>query len=205
MHPDPNQCAVGAVLAGGRGSRLDGDKATVELAGRPLISYPLAAMAAAGLEAVVIAKPDTRLPPLEVEIVREPATPTHPLAGIVAALRHAGRPVVVLACDMPLASPSLLAALADLGPDRLDVGDAPLVVPAPGGAPEPLQARWSPALLPRLEAALADEEPLRLIVASLSPRLLDDAELARFGDPATMFANVNDSADLRRSAAILGR
>ena len=34
-----------AVLAGGRGSRIGGDKALVQLGGRPLIAYPLAAAA----------------------------------------------------------------------------------------------------------------------------------------------------------------
>jgi molybdopterin-guanine dinucleotide biosynthesis protein A len=220
---------VGAVLAGGRGRRLGGGKATALLAGRPLISYPLAAMAAAGIDAFVVAKPDTELPPLaggsigdrgaaRVEVVRESAEPSHPLMGIIAALRHAGRPVVVLAGDMPLASPALLAALASGGiaapsggstltVDRpLDLGifaEAPLVVPAPGGQPEPLQARWSPALLPALEAALAREEPLRRTLAALSPRLIGDVELARFGDPARMFLNVNDAADLRRAEAEL--
>jgi molybdopterin-guanine dinucleotide biosynthesis protein A len=124
-----------------------------------------------------------------VEVVVEPEQPTHPLAGIVAALRHAGRPLVVLGCDFPFAPPALLRALAQ--------APEPLVVPAPGGDPQPLMARWSPELLPRLEAALAREEPLRRTVAALHPRLLDDTELARFGDPARTFLNVNTPADLR--------
>jgi len=239
MDPDPDPPAVpfgaldakknsrggsgdlGAVLAGGRGSRLDGAKPTADLAGRPLISYPLAALAAAGIEPFVVAKPSTDLRgrPLarqtglrttaigmpgqrttttalgEVEIVTEPAEPTHPLVGIVAALRHAGRPLVVLGCDFPCAPPALLRALAE-APD-------PLVVPAPGGEPQPLMARWSPELLPRLEIALSREEPLRRTVSALAPRLLDDAELARFCDPIRAFFNVNTPDDLARAAALV--
>ncbi|MBS1863919.1 MAG: molybdenum cofactor guanylyltransferase [Actinobacteria bacterium] len=206
--------ALGAVLAGGRGSRLGGAKAAVDLGGRPLISYPLAALAAAGLEAFVVAKTgtDLRRRPLApmsghgtaagawegieaVEVVTEPAEPVHPLAGIVAALRHAGRPLVVLGCDFPFVPPTLLRALAD--------APEPLVVPAPGDNAQPLVARWSPALLPELEAALSREEPLRRTVAALSPRLLDDAALAPFGDLARAFFNVNDAADLRAAAALL--
>ena len=200
----PSQEALGAVLAGGRGQRLGGAKPTVELAGRPLIAYPLAALAAAGLGAIVVAKrtsvlpaslaevvaesgEPTHLPPLEV--VTEPDRPTHPLAGIVAALRHADRPLVVLGCDFPFVPPALLRELAD--------APEPLVVPAPGGEPQPLVARWSPDLLPRLEAALAREEPLRRTVAGLAPRLLDEAELARFGEPERIFFNVNSDADRR--------
>jgi molybdopterin-guanine dinucleotide biosynthesis protein A len=205
----------GAVLAGGRGSRLGGAKATTELAGRSLISYPLAALAAAGLDPFVVAKPssDLRGRPLalttakwttapgwleqveEVEVVTEPEQPTHPLAGIVAALRHAGAPLVVVGCDFPFLPPALLRALAD--------APGPLVVPAPGGAPQPLVARWTPALLPDLEAALRREEPLRRTVAALEPRVLADAELTPFGDPVRAFFNVNDAEDLRAAAAFI--
>jgi molybdopterin-guanine dinucleotide biosynthesis protein A len=183
--------ALGVVLAGGRGSRLGGAKPTAELAGRPLISHPLAALAEAGLEAVVVAKPDTDLPPLDVDVLAEAAEPVHPLTGIVAALRQTGRPIVVIGCDFPFVPAALLRALAD--------APEPLVVPAPGGAPQPLVARWTPALLPALEATLDREEPLRRTVAALSPRLLEDAELAAFGDPARVFFNVNTPADLRRA------
>ncbi len=151
-------------------------------------------MSEAGLDPFVVAKPDTALP-AGVGVVAEPPEPTHPLAGIVAALRHAGAPVVVLGCDFPFAPPALLRAL----------GDAPelLVVAAPGGDPQPLMARWSPELLPRLEEALAREEPLRRTVAALGPRLLDDAELAPFGDPARAFFNVNTPEDLTRASAFV--
>jgi molybdenum cofactor guanylyltransferase len=201
--------AVGAVLAGGRGSRLGGAKATADLAGRPLISYPLAALTAAGLAPFVVAKAASvrslsRIAvqaangaegPSDVEVVDEPEEPTHPLVGIVAALRHARRPVVVLGCDFPFVPPELLRALAE--------APEPLVVPAPGDDAQPLVARWSPELLPDLEAALSREEPLRRTVASLSPRLLTNSDLAPFGDPARVFYNVNTPADLRAAADLL--
>jgi molybdenum cofactor guanylyltransferase len=190
-HKAAEGVALGVVLAGGRGSRLGGAKPTADLAGRPLISYPLAALAEAGLEAAVVAKSDTDLPKLEVEVLTEPAEPVHPLAGIVAALRQTGRPIVVIGCDFPFVPAALVRALAD--------APEPLVVPAPGGEAQPLVARWTPALLPALEAALDREEPLRRTVAALSPRLLGDAELAQFGDPARVFFNVNTATDLRRA------
>ncbi|MGH2902423.1 MAG: NTP transferase domain-containing protein, partial [Solirubrobacteraceae bacterium] len=49
---------IGVILAGGKGRRLDGAKASALLGGRPLASYPVAAMRAAGLEALLVAKPD---------------------------------------------------------------------------------------------------------------------------------------------------
>lgn len=194
---DDRSVALGAVLAGGAGARLGGRKPTAELVGRPLLEYPLAALSAAGLDAVVVAKEETQLPPLEIPVVREPAQPRHPLAGVLAALRHAdGRAVLVLACDLPLVPPRLLAALA--------AATDPLVAAAPGGEPQPLLARYAPELVPELEAALRREEPMRQTLASLEPRLLGDRELARFGDPADLRVNVNDRADLERAAALLG-
>jgi molybdopterin-guanine dinucleotide biosynthesis protein A len=203
--------ARGAVLAGGRGSRLGGAKPTADLAGKPLISYPLEALAAAGIAPFVVAKAESAASVRSsfgmaeqgangeandgVEVVAEPAEPIHPLAGIVAALQHVGRPVVVLGCDFPFVPPQLLRFLAE--------APEPLVVPAPGGDSQPLVARWSPQLLPELEGALAREESLRRTVAALAPRLLDDAALARFGDPERIFFNVNTPADLRAAATLL--
>ncbi len=104
------------VLAGGQGSRIGGDKALVQLGGRPLISYPLAAARAAGLEAVVVAKRSTRLPPLQVTILLEPDAPSHPLVGIITALQSLPA-VIALPCDMPFVAPADLAALAAMPED----------------------------------------------------------------------------------------
>src|SRR3954470_2450881 len=136
--------ALGAVLAGGRGSRLGGEKAGIELAGQPLISYPLAAIEAAGLEAVVVAKPGeglsrsrgsfrshlVRKEPWDgVRVLEEPAEPRHPLCGIVAAL-GTGRPVVAIACALPFVAPGLIELLAQ--------AREPLVVPTLDGRLQPL-------------------------------------------------------------------
>ena len=187
---------VGAVLAGGRGSRIGGAKALVELAGAPLISYPLAAVEQAGLEPVVVVKRDSELPPLSCPAIREPAQPQHPLCGIVAALRYAGqRPLVVVGCDMPFTGAGLLAWLGSV--------PEPLVVPSVGDRLQPLPARYDSALLPALEEALADGRALSLTLESLRPRVVAEAELARFGDPRRLCFNVNTPADVKRAERLL--
>jgi molybdopterin-guanine dinucleotide biosynthesis protein A len=187
---------VGAILAGGRGSRIGGAKALVELAGRPLISYPVAAVEKAGLQAVVVAKPDSQLPPLACRVIHEPEQPRHPLCGIVAALRHAGaRPLVTVGCDMPFIDPGLLAWLASI--------PEPLAVVSLDSRLQPLPARYDGVHLPALEAALEREEALRPALGSLRPRLLGEGELARFGDPSRLCFNVNTPADLERAERLL--
>ncbi len=171
-------------------------KATVELAGRPLIAYPVEAMAAAGLAPVVVAKPDSELPPLEVPVVRETDADSHPAAGIVAALRTGrGRPVVVAACDMPFVPSELLALLAGLG--------VPVAAAGADGRLQPLLARYEPSVVPALQTAIAGAESLRGAVARLDPLILGATELARFGDPRRITFNVNDRADLAAAERLL--
>jgi molybdopterin-guanine dinucleotide biosynthesis protein A len=187
---------LGVVLAGGAGSRMGGRKAGAELHGQPLIAYPLAAVVEAGLEAVVCAKEGEKLPRLEAPVLREPEQPRHPLAGIVAALRAGeGRPLVAVACDLPFVAAGLIRLLAD-APERL-------VVPTLAGRLQPLLGRYEPTLLPELEAALEREEPLARTVEALAPRLLDEGDLARFGDPSRLLFNVNDPGDLAAAEALL--
>lgn len=187
---------LGVVLAGGRGRRLDGAKATARLAGRALASYPVQAMRDAGLRTLVVAKPDSALPDLDCRILREPSLPRHPLCGILAALRESeGRALVVCACDMPFVAPSLLGWLGAL--------DAPLAVVDDGDRLHPLLGRYDPALLGALREQLERQAPLREAIAALGARIVGARELERFGDPQRMCLNVNTPADLERAERML--
>lgn len=162
-----------AVLAGGRGSRLGGAKALTPLGGEPLIARPVAAARAAGLDVVVVAKPDTTLPGLPVLV--EPASPTHPLLGLVTALEHHG-PIVAVACDQPWVTADWLRTLAEHDGPALAVAD------------EPFPGRYEPTQLPTLRTALADEASLRRTLAQLAPVVL--------GAPRELAASVNTPEDL---------
>lgn len=188
--------AVGAVLAGGRSRRMGSPKALVELAGRPLIAHVLAAVEAASLEPVVVAKADSPLPSVSCRVLRDPAEPIHPLQGLLTALAASGgRPVVALACDMPLVPPRLLEWLAGLG------GSAAVVEAT--GRIQPLLARYEPAVAPGLQGALARGASAQEAVSRLDPRIVTESELARFGDPELICLNVNTPADLERAAAVI--
>ena len=187
---------VGAVLAGGASERMGAPKATLELGGRPLLEYPLAAVQGAGLEAVVVAKRDSPLPPLAVARWEEPDEPLHPLTGIVAALRSArGRPVVAVGCDLPFVTAELIADLA--------ARTGAVVVAETGGRTHPLLARWDPAVIPELESALAAGAPLHETAAELGAVRVGEDELRRFGDPERLLLNVNTPAELQRAAKLL--
>jgi molybdopterin-guanine dinucleotide biosynthesis protein A len=149
-------------------------KAVVPLGGRPLITWPLAAAQRAGLEAVVVAKPGSSLPALDVAVWDEPEAPVHPLTGLIAALERAGRPIVALACDMPFVTPGLIARLA-----------AAHGVAAPPG--EAFPARYEPSALPVLRAGLEREAALRDVLAGLATVIeADEHELVGINDPEAL-------------------
>lgn len=142
-----------AVLAGGLGSRIGGDKALVQLCGRPLISYPLEAARAAGLEAVVVAKRATKLPALDVPIMLEPDEPMHPLLGVIAALEELPA-VIALPCDMPFVSAADLATLAATPADLVTLL-----------ADQPFPSLYRRDLLPELRAAVEANQSMRSLHA----------------------------------------
>lgn len=186
------------VLAGGRGRRLGEPKMLAEIDGRPLLHIALGHAEEAGLRAVVVAKPDTELPPVSVPVLHELPQPEHPLLGIVVALREltdAGG-VVVLGGDLPFVPPALIRALADApGP----------LVPVAAGRPQPLVARYDRDQLPALEAALDEDASITATVRALGAATLEGTRLAALDPGGHAFVNVNTPEDLERARVVAAR
>jgi molybdopterin-guanine dinucleotide biosynthesis protein A len=166
---------------------MGGSKLCVLLHGRPLIAYPLEALATALDDVAVIAKPDVELPELPGVIVWiEPEEPHHPLVGIVEALElAAGRPIVTCPADMPFVSPSLIVRLSQTRPEG-----APAVITAHAGRTQPLLGCYQPEAASLLaEAARRAEMRTRDAVAAISPRVIE------VEDPVELL-NVNSPEDL---------
>jgi len=186
--------ARAAILAGGRATRLGGAKATVEFAGRPLIAHPVESAREAGLEPFVVAKRNSPLPELDCDLLTEPDEPTHPLVGILSALRACEGPIVALGCDMPFLTAPLLRWLA---------AHTPPAVAEVGGRLEPLLAVYGPADAGSLRGALDDEAPLREAVERLGPTRIGEEELGRFGEPRILAMSVNSEADLAEAERLI--
>jgi molybdopterin-guanine dinucleotide biosynthesis protein A len=187
---------IGVVLAGGRGRRMGGQKATVVLSGQPLIAYPLQALARTVADVRIVAKPDTQLPSLAgVTVWIEPESPRHPLFGIVHALALAeGRSVLVCACDLPLVTPALLRAL-----HRQDPGEAPAVLASAGSEVQPLLGCYRPAALEPLRALSVESQiPMRAAAEAIGAYRLEVA------DRDELF-NVNSPVQLLQAAEMLER
>jgi molybdopterin-guanine dinucleotide biosynthesis protein A len=184
---------IGVVLAGGRGRRIGGDKAIVELEGRPLLLYPVEALHELCDEVVVVAKRDTMLPPLAgvADLWIEPDEPRHPLLGVAHALRLAiGRPILVVAVDLPLMDAATLRLIASTDPDG-----AAAVVPRVHGRLQPLCALYTPAAMAGLADFDADARATD-VVEALGIREIQPP------DPSA-FYNVNRPEDLLQVSALL--
>ncbi len=189
---------VGAVLAGGLSRRMGEPKAMVELAGRPLAARVVATVGSAGLEPIVVAKPDSPLPSLDCRVLSEPSEPRHPLTGLLAALSaSAGRGVVAIACDMPLVPAKFLSWLSER--------EEQAAVCEVGGRLEPLLGRYSPDASTPLAEALERGAAMRDAVTTLDLHVITEDEIARFGDPERIVFNVNSPEDLVAAEQLLGR
>jgi len=185
---------VGAILAGGAGLRIGGEKATVELHGKPLICYPLEALSQVLKKVAILSKSSTRLPPISGATVWiEPERPRHPLVGITQALALAGgRPVLVCAADLPFVTPELVRRLVQADPGR-----APAVVACAHGAMNPLIGCYQPRALQLLAGpARAGTDPLLETIAAIDPVLLET------DDPEELF-DVDTPDDLLLAAAMI--
>lgn len=188
---------VGAVLAGGLGRRIGGDKAVVELEGRPLIRYVLETLHEVCDDVVVVAKRDTMLPGLrgQAALWIEPDEPRHPLTGVAHALRlAAGRAVLAVAVDLPLIDAATLRGLVD-AEDMDPARPAAVVVPRVHGRLQPLCALYRAAALDGL-ASFDAHARASDVVEALGALVVEPPD-------AAAFLNVNRPEDLLQASALL--
>lgn len=186
---------VGAVLAGGAGRRIGGDKAIVVLEGRPLVQWVVGVIKPLTDDVAIVAKPDTLLPELgaDIEIWLEPEADFHPLNGVVHALSRANeRAVLVVAADMPLMSKAVIERLLRPAP----AGSHGRVARVDGRL-QPLCARYEPSALERLESFEPGARATDTILAL-------GVEIEDFEDPLPFF-NVNAPEDLLTAGAELSK
>ena len=183
---------TGVVLAGGAGRRLGrSSKPGAMLAGRPLVSYPLAALAAVCEQLAVVCKAGTKLPELEgAERWDEPEKPRHPLTGIVHALERARGPVLVCAADMPFVTPDACRTLLEAAGAGSNA-----VVAASQGVLQPVFGLYAPTALEHFRGSEPDA-PLTATVEGLDP--------VRIALPPGLVRSVNTPEELAEAERLLG-
>ena|GEM_PF-226765 len=193
-----------AVFCGGRSRRMGADKALylVDGAGRGLLSA-LAGELAERFGEVLLVTDDRRklasLAELRPFSLAEDLRPgAGPVGAILTALAHMpGRPVFVLACDMPVIDWEVLERLKDL----MEAAGAQAALPRLGGRPEPLHAFYAPGAAPVFARGLDEgRSAVRQSLDQMKTVYWDCQSASR---PLGLFANLNTLADARRAGFTL--
>ena len=190
---------AGAIVAGGRASRMGGrDKAFAAVGGEPIAVRTVRLFRTLFPQVLVATNRPDRFHGLGVETVVDRYPGSGPLAGIHAALFAARYPhVFVAACDMPGLDADVIRFL--LG----RIGGADAVVPRWAGDVEPLHAVYAARCLPAMEASLgAGRLALRDFLGTIRVDYVGEAELGRVRGAAASLTNVNTPEEL---AAVGGR
>lgn len=191
MAPAPGDAAIafaGAVLTGGRSSRMGRDKATLPVDGVPMAARVAEVLRQAGAEPILAVGGDrAALESLGLTWVADRYPGEGPLGGIVSAFAAVGRDtlVVIVATDLPdLSAPVLDVLVAGLGAHDVAV--------AGGAHPEPLCGVWRVSTCEAVVAGAFDqgERAVHRAMAAL--------DMVVVPVPAQHLRNVNHPDDLGR-------
>lgn len=186
----------GVILAGGGSTRFEGRPKGLERVGgvRILDRVIASFIEAFGTAPLLVANdPEAGSWRPDLEVVADRQQGLGALGGLWTAVTAGPAPVVVAAWDMPFLPPGLLLALAE----GLAGHDACLPASHGPRGVEPLCAAYGPACGEAMAAAQARGDVRAIgFHEGLIVRILPVEAVARFGDPARIFLNVNTPADL---------
>jgi molybdopterin-guanine dinucleotide biosynthesis protein A len=191
---------AGAILAGGRATRLGGvRKGLLEVGGQRMIDRVAAALAPVTSELLIVSDAEDAgewLP--GARPVRDVLRGGGSAAGVHAALTAAGGPVIVVAWDLPFVVPEVCAILGGAGDEA--VADAVVPAGAAEGSLEPLCAWYAPGCAPVIEQMwVAGDRSLHRMLSRVRTSVLGREHFSGIGGGAELFLNVNTAQELERA------
>lgn len=193
------------ILAGGLSRRMGRDKASADLAGKPMIAR-VAERLRPQVGALAINAPEGFAAGIDLPLVPDTmAGHPGPLAGVLAGLRHAAMTpgathMLTVPADTPFLPPDLVTRLESAAgaPDQI-------VLAASAGQVHPVVALWPLSLADDLEAWLADPGNRRLqaFIARHPSIAVDFPALATSVGTLDPFFNVNTPDDLATAERFL--
>jgi molybdopterin-guanine dinucleotide biosynthesis protein A len=177
--PDPRSLipVTAIILCGGRSSRMGRDKGSLPFGGETMLDRIVRIVRAVAGHVIVVARRDQPAPSA-VTLAYEVVEDLGPLAGIAAGLAASNSDLnVVVACDMPLIRPVVLARLVSL------IDDYDACVAVANGQASPLCGIYRSRIAPDAQALLDSGERrlMRLLDVVRTKRV--DAAVFRDIDP----------------------
>ncbi|NDJ53251.1 MAG: molybdenum cofactor guanylyltransferase [Chloroflexi bacterium] len=183
------------ILAGGKSSRMGRDKSFVELAGQAVIEHVIERVTNLGQqETFVITNRPTAYRHLGLVMVSDLVPEKGSLGGIYTAITHSPTDwVLVVACDMPFLSSTLLQHMVSL----IQESSFDVIVPRVEGHPQGLHALYHKRCLDPIREQI-EQDRLKVIgyYDQVRVRYLDESEYQGYDPEGWAFFNLNSPADL---------
>ncbi len=186
------------IQAGGQSKRMGQDKGLISFLGKPLVQRVIERLAPLADEILITTNQPEGYRFLGYRLVADLLPGKGALGGLYTALSTATSPLVaVVACDMPFASPQLLAAEQAW----LSNGAYDAAIPNPSGGMEPFHAVYRrQTCLPAIKMALeANQWRADAWFAQVNIRLIPTDEILRYDPTELAFWNVNSPEELSRA------
>ncbi len=186
---------TGAILAGGKGTRMGANKAFLEIGGRPLIEAVLEKVEGIFDKLFIVANESHLYEYLKIEVFQDLIPNKGSLGGIYTALNKASSPqAFCIACDMPFIEPAFIRYMME-GASNYEV-----VIPRSPDGLEPLHAIYSKSCLPYVER-LFDVGDLKILhfFPEVRVKTLEREEIEPFDPYGMLFFNINTPEDLKRA------
>ena len=189
---------VVAILAGGSGSRIGGDKPRRLLCGTRLLDRALTAVRVAAAPVILVVRRPEQVEGFDGTVVLDAPGIEGPLAGLFSALTWAANTganrVLTLPCDMPFVPDDLHRRL-----DQALTSNVGVAVAASGGRLHPVCALWrTTAALTLVQRVCEGRLSLHGLSEAVGRAVVDWP--VDGGDP---FININTAADLAAAEATL--
>lgn len=174
------------------------NKALLEFGGMRIIEGLLRKMRPLFPEILIIANERDAYADLGVPVLPDRIPEKGSLGGIYTAVVHGVFPqAFCIACDMPLASPAVIAHLRDLAPGY-DV-----VVPRTSEGYQPLHAVYGKTCLPHMEEMIrADRLKIDRLFPLVRVRTVEETELRPLDPSLCCFINVNTREELEAAVRL---
>ncbi|HEY6952479.1 MAG TPA: molybdenum cofactor guanylyltransferase [Bacteroidota bacterium] len=196
----PRTDVLGAILAGGKSTRMRTDKSLLFVNGAPLIAHVARAMTSVFQNVVIVADDPGKYGFLKLKVIPDSYKGAGPLAGIHAALLYAEtRSVFIASCDTPLLSPSLIEYVLDYS------GTASTTIPIHQELLQPLCGVYETKLAPLIKNELdAGNFAVLDFLKRIEPTVVPISPSLTWYSPH-MFLNVNRPEDVHRFIEITPR
>jgi molybdopterin-guanine dinucleotide biosynthesis protein A len=182
-----NHAISGAILAGGKSSRMGQNKAFMSLGGHRLIDRVVHVLKDIFAELFLVTNTPDLYADLGMPMVSDVFPEKGALGGIYSAVYHASAPYCfVVACDMPFLQATVIRYLVE------HMADHDVVIPDVYGEMQPLHAIYNKACLTPIRQRL-DANRLKVIgfFSDVQVRIVTADEILPYDPPLRTFQNLN--------------